>query len=394
MTQTLLLKNVTIIVENEKEMTGSLWVEGEKITDISKEGFSERTADRVIDGKGKDWTVIPGFIDVHIHGAAGHDTMDATQEALEGIATVLPEEGTTSFLATTMTQSEAAISKALANAADYIDHQANGKGAEIIGIHLEGPFISKDKAGAQPLEHIIAPDLEQFDAWNETARQLIRLVTIAPEEPGALQLIEHLSKSGIVASIGHTNATFAEVARAVEKGATHVTHLYNQMRGLHHREPGALGAALLHKELSVEIIIDFVHAHQEAVRLAYEAKGPEKMMLITDAMRAKCLTPGEYDLAGQQVTVKDNEARLSDGTIAGSVLTLKQAVANLKETVHPSVNDLIQLTSANAARELNVFDRKGSISTGKDADLVILDEDWDVAVTICKGTIAYEQEGR
>ncbi|MFG6116698.1 N-acetylglucosamine-6-phosphate deacetylase [Halobacillus sp. MO56] len=393
MPRTLMMKNIQIIVDNNQVITGSLWIENGKISTVTEGDLSDRKADVVIDGKGKHWTVLPGFIDVHIHGAAGHDTMDATPEALTGIAEALPQEGTTSFLATTMTQSHQAISKALKNAAGYIKEQTAGAGAEVIGIHLEGPFISKDKAGAQPLDHIIAPDIPQFDQWQQESNGLIRLVTIAPEEPGALQLIRHLHESGIVASIGHTNATYQEVTDAVEHGASHVTHLYNQMRGLHHREPGALGAALLHKELTTEIIVDLVHAHRDAVRLAYQSKGPERMILITDAMRAKCLPEGNYDLAGQEVTVKNNEARLDDGTLAGSILTLKQAVANMKEIVAPSWLDIIRLTSENAARELGVFDRKGSISTGKDADLVILDEDFDVAMTICNGYVAYEREG-
>lgn len=393
MPHTLLMKNIQIIVDNKKEITGSLWIENGKISTVTEGDMSDQKADVVIDGKGKNWTVLPGFIDVHIHGAAGHDTMDATPEALTGIAEALPQEGTTSFLATTMTQSHQAITGALKNAAGYIKEQTAGSGAEVIGIHLEGPFISKDKAGAQPLDHIIAPDIPQFDQWQQESSGHIRLVTIAPEEPGALELIRHLHASGVVASIGHTNATFQEVTEAVEHGASHVTHLYNQMRGLHHREPGALGAALLHKELTTEIIVDLVHAHRDAVRLAYQSKGPERMILITDAMRAKCLPEGDYDLAGQEVTVKNNEARLEDGTLAGSILTLKQAVANMNEIVAPTWLDIIRLTSENAARELGIFDRKGSISTGKDADLVILDEDFDVAMTICNGYVAFEREG-
>ncbi|MGA9228307.1 MAG: N-acetylglucosamine-6-phosphate deacetylase, partial [Mesobacillus sp.] len=204
-------------------------------------------------------TVVPGFIDIHIHGAGGADTMDATTEALNTMASILPQEGTTSFLATTITQDKDEILKALRNAADYIsNHNHSGK-AEILGVHLEGPFINESRKGAQPADHIIAPDVELFAKMQEAAGNHIRLVTLAPEKENGYEFITYLAENGVIASVGHSDATYGQMAEAVKAGATHVTHLFNGMRGMHHRDPGVAGAALLFDELKIEIIADGIH---------------------------------------------------------------------------------------------------------------------------------------
>ncbi|WP_416149988.1 N-acetylglucosamine-6-phosphate deacetylase [Salipaludibacillus sp. HK11] len=337
--------------------------------------------------------IIPGMIDIHTHGANGADTMDATIEALQTMASSVAKEGTTSFLATTMTQKQDCIEKALSNASNYIkNHQQRGQ-AEIVGIHLEGPFLNRAKAGAQPINQIVEPSLELFKKWQALANNHIKLVTLAPEQPGATQLINYLKVNNIIASIGHSNATFEQVEVAIAKGLSHVTHLYNQMRELHHREIGVVGAALLKDELMVEIISDGIHTSPEAVNLAFRSKTSERLVLITDSMRAKCLKNGTYDLGGQQVSVKDGKAILKDGTLAGSLLTMGDAFKNIIEFTNCSIEDAINMSSSNPAKELGVYDRKGSLAIGKDADVVVLDKFNNITHTICQGQLAFQKGG-
>lgn len=337
----------------------------------------------------KENTIVPGFIDVHIHGAAGADTMDATSIALTTIAKALPAEGTTSFLATTITQKHENIEKALKNAADYCgEHNQPGK-AEVLGVHLEGPFINVKRAGAQPKAYIINPDLKLFQRWQELADGKIKLVTVAPELDNGTDFIRYLHGNGVIASIGHSDAIYEEIETAVKAGAKQVTHLFNGMRGLHHREPGVAGSALLFKELMVELIADGIHVRPEVIKLVINAKGTEGMILITDAMRAKCLKSGIYDLGGQDVSVADGKALLADGTLAGSILKMNDSIKNTIDSAQISLVEAVQMASVNPAKQLNVFDRKGSIAPGKDADLTILTNDYQVDLTICRGEIAY-----
>ncbi|MFD2923270.1 N-acetylglucosamine-6-phosphate deacetylase [Halobacillus naozhouensis] len=389
MAETIEFRNVTIVTETETMRSACLQVRNGKIYAISE--YNIGGADIVIDGQGEKWTLVPGFIDVHIHGADGHDVMDASHKALAGMASRLPEEGTTSFLATTMTQSKDHISRAVQTVGTYIKQQKVNSEAEVLGIHLEGPFISQEKAGAQPLGHICLPSIEQFDQWQEESDHNIRLVTLAPEVSNGMEFIKHVSETGVVASIGHSQATYDQVTEAVRSGARHITHLYNQMSGLHHREPGVVGAAFLNKDLMVEMIVDYVHSRPEMVQLAYEHTQADRTILITDAMRAKCLPEGTYELGGQSVNVEGNEARLADGTLAGSILTLQQAVSNMSQNTNITIEELTRITSTNAATQLGIEGRKGSIAAGKDADLVLLNEEYGVVMTVCRGVIAHDR---
>lgn len=261
----------------------------------------------------------------------------------------------------------------------------------MLGVHLEGPFLSTIRAGAQPVEHMIAPSSELFNKWQEISGDRIKLVTMAPELENGLAFIEELTKGGVVASLGHTDATSDVVHSAVEAGASHITHLYNQMSPFHHREPGVVGAAFLEDSLQVEIIVDGIHSHPKAVELAYRQKGASGIILITDAMRAKGLPPGTYDLGGQDVEVTHKDARLPDGTLAGSILTMEHAAKNMKAITNCTVAELVAMTSTNAATQLGL-DNKGKIESGKDADLTIIDEDWTVQLTICRGNLTYSKE--
>lgn len=382
----LLLKNSRVLTEDGIIDKGYILVEDGKIKSFGPaDELGGQSADKTIE-LDAGATLAPGFIDLHIHGAGGADTMDSTPEALQTIARTLPAEGTTSFLATTITQERSLIEKALANAAAY---KPEGTEAEMLGIHLEGPFINEKRKGAQPLEHILKSDVELFKAWQEKSGQLIRLVTLAPELEGGKELVRHLAETGVIASIGHSDADYEEVREAVEAGATHVTHLFNGMKGLHHREPGTAGAALLFKELIVEMIADGVHVRPEMIKLALNSKGMDGMVLITDSMRAKCLKNGTYDLGGQDVTVKDGMALLEDGTLAGSILRMKDSVKNMTKFADITLAEAVKLASENPAKQLKVFDRKGSIAEGKDADLTVLNENMDIVLTICRGKVAY-----
>ncbi len=387
----MLIKHAAIMAENEVIEDGYVLIEDGVIKDLGKSSSStiDETDLEVISLKG--YKAVPGFIDVHIHGAGGADTMDGTTEAIGTMANVLPKEGTTSFLATTMTQAKDQIVQALRNAADYKENHNQGAEAEVLGVHLEGPFINPSKKGAQPEQHIITPDIDLFKEWQNEANGHIRLVTVAPEMENGLEFIRYITSNGVTASIGHTDSTYQDVKAAVDAGATQVTHLYNGMRGLHHREPGTAGAALLFDELRTELISDGIHIAPEMVELAIKAKGADGALLVTDAMRAKCMPNGRYDLGGQMVNVTDTTATLDDGTLAGSILRMIDSVTNMLSFTDLELAEVIKLASENPAKQIGVFDRKGSIKIGKDADIVLLDEDHSIALTICRGKIAYKR---
>ncbi|MEH7238755.1 N-acetylglucosamine-6-phosphate deacetylase [Bacillus sp. JJ1562] len=382
------ITNLTIYSEEGIIEKGFIEIDGEKITRVGQMAdFHASDKDEVI-AFDDSYSLIPGMIDLHIHGASGADVMDATPDALETMTKVLPKEGTTSFLATTMTKTKDDIENAIGNIADFIPKQNLGS-AEILGAHLEGPFLSPKRAGAQHPDNIINPDVELFKEWQTLSGDNIRLVTLAPEEPGGLELTTHLKNTGVVASIGHSDAVYDEVEAAIEAGVTHATHLFNGMRGLHHREPGVAGAVLLHNEVKCEMIVDGIHIAPKMVKFAYKNKGSEGSILVTDAMRAKCLGAGMYDLGGQEVIVNEERAVLKDGTLAGSILKLNDAVRNMMKFTDCSLQDITEMTAVNPAKQINVFDRKGSIKAGKDADLVIVNDQLEVIMTFCRGKLAY-----
>lgn len=389
---TILIKGMRIYSEDQIIEHGYIKIKDTKIIDFGSVDNGNVEEDLKVIEVPPHYSAVPGFIDVHIHGVNGADTMDATEEALHTMITALPKEGTTSFLATTMTQEIPQVEKAIANAGEFIQHQpAKGK-AEILGIHLEGPFVNKKRAGAQPLQHIIDPDLALFERWQEMANGNIRLVTIAPELPNGLEMIRYLRNNGVIASIGHSDATYDQVDQAIEAGANHVTHLFNQMRGLHHREPGVVGAAFLRDELKAEVIVDGIHVRPEMVQLAYLQKRSCGLILITDSMRAKCLKDGRYDLGGQEVTVAEGKAVLADGVLAGSILKLGQAVKNIITFTGCSLKEAIEMVAENPAKQLGVYDRKGSIAVSKDADIVILNDAMEVEMTFCRGELVFSRE--
>ncbi len=387
----ILLRNIKIYSENTTYDSGYIKIKNGKIIEIGENNKLIDVENYVEVPLPANYSVIPGMIDIHIHGADGADTMDGTSMALDTISCALIKEGTTSFLATTMTQELPLIEGAIENVADYITLGPKEGHAEVLGIHLEGPFINKDMAGAQPIHHIIDPDVSLFKYWQERCRGAIKLVTVAPEAEGGLELIRYLDGNGVVVSIGHSNATYEEIDKAINAGAKQVTHLFNQMSGLHHRKPGIVGAAFLRDELRAEMIVDGVHVRPEIVKIAFQQITDQRLILITDAMRAKCMKNGVYDLGGQEVSVADGKATLKDGTLAGSVLKMGNAFKNILGFTGCTIESAIKMASENPAKQLGLFDRLGSISNGKDADIVILDENLDVFMTICKGKIAFKK---
>jgi N-acetylglucosamine-6-phosphate deacetylase len=328
--------------------------------------------------------LIPGFVDQHIHGLLGHDVMDGNYDGLNEIAMNLPKEGTTSFLATTMTETKENIVKALKNISMYAKTNKN-IGAEIVGIHLEGPFISTIYKGAQRGDAIQDITIELFDEYYKASGNMIKQVTIAPELNNANKLIKHMGSKGIVASIGHSNTTGEEALEAIRNGAKCFTHAYNGMSKLHHRNIGAVGAMYLSDAYS-ELICDRVHTSDNATKLLYKIKGSNRVILVTDSMRAKLLGDGEYELGGQKVIVKNNEARLTDGVLAGSTLFMNNAVKNMQDVTECGIYELIKMSSTNPAKLHNIYDRKGSIKVGKDADLLVIDKGLQIKNVYCKGT--------
>ncbi len=337
----------------------------------------------------EDAIILPGFIDQHIHGAGGSDGMDGTMADITTIAKTVAAEGTTSFLVTTMTQSPENITKAMEAVKAYREMQPE-VGARVVGVHLEGPFIAAAYKGAQPLEYVATPVSDVFDTYNEASGNSIRIVTLAPEVDGAKDLIRHLASKGVVASIGHTGAKYADIATAVSMGASNVTHTYNAQTALHHREIGTVGSAMLIDELNCELIADTIHVSVPAMQLLVKSKPKDKLTLITDAMRAKGIPDGVSELGGQTVYVKDGEARLKDGTLAGSVLRMNRAVQNMVEKVGVPFTQAVDYATINPAKNIGIDKEAGSISLGKRADFTVLNKDYDVLMTVRGGKIVYQ----
>ncbi|BDU51645.1 N-acetylglucosamine-6-phosphate deacetylase [Haliovirga abyssi] len=333
-----------------------------------------------IDAKGM--YVSPGFIDVHIHGTAGKDVMDGDFDSLNVISKELVKNGVTGFLATTMTMDAKSIYKALDNIKENKDLV---EGAKILGTHLEGPFISPKKAGAQAPEYIIKPSYKFIKNYVD----IIKIITYAPEEDNNLEFTKEIKeKSNIVLSIGHTNANYDETMNAINSGASHITHTFNAMPPLHHREPGVLGAAF-QTDVTCEIIADTIHVNKNLFNFVLKEKGSDKIVLITDAMRAACLKSGIYDLGGQEVIVDETSARLKDGTLAGSILTLNKAVRNIKKYSDADIVTSVKLATINPAKVIGLEKSKGSLDINKDADIVIFDDNINVYCTIVGGEIKY-----
>lgn len=379
----MLIKNAEIITPTQHILNGWLLAEGQKIARIGSGDAPDFEAHETVDAQGK--ILLPGFIDVHVHGAVGYEAMDATPEALQKMAQFYAQHGVTSFLPTTWTDSPARVQAALENIAACQGAQPNG--AAILGAHVEGPYLNPEKCGAQNLSYIRRADKQEAMRWLDLG--VVSLMALAPEYQENHWLIEECVRRGIAVSAAHTSATYADMQKAVSLGLTHTTHTYNAMTPLSHREPGVVGAAMTIPQIRCELIADNIHVHPAAMQILYLTKGVESIILITDAVRGAGMPEGDYQIDERVVTVKNGAVRLPDGTLAGSILTFDRALFNFMQAAHTPLTILWRTSSLNAAKAIGVDQHKGSLEVGKDADLVLVDEHIHVYLTIAEGKIVY-----
>lgn len=326
--------------------------------------------------------IAPGLIDVHIHGSGGKDTMEGTEEALKAMSSTIIKNGVTAFLATTMTMGYNGISRALDQIRNCMKLQMPG--AQLLGAHMEGPFINLQFKGAQNPEYVILPDWKLVEEY----RDVLKIVTVAPELMGAEEFIGKLKQNHIVVSMGHSGASYEEALKGVEAGISHCTHLFNAMTGVHHRNPGVATVALS-SDVTCEMIADNIHIHPGLYELVRKAKGTDRIVLITDCTEAGGMADGEYSLGGQPIIVKNGAARLKDGTLAGSVLNLNKGLHNFYKNTRCELHEVFRMATVNPARELGIFDKKGSIAAGKDADFFLMDKEFNVKATFVGGKHLY-----
>lgn len=387
MSRPLLIHNARLMTPEGMER-GWLLVEGRSIARLGEGGPPDGGPAERIDAGGR--ILLPGFLDVHVHGAAGYETMDANPEGLRAMARFFARHGVTGFFPTTWTAPRTQIAAALQ--AVHGMAGAPPDGAVILGVHLEGPYLNAEKCGAQTPQEIRRADREEALSFLDSG--VIRLLSLAPEFSENRWLIAECVRRGITVSAAHTAATYRQVADAVALGLSHATHTYNAMTGFSHQEPGALGAVLLLPEIFCELIADNVHVHPAAMDLLYRVKGPDRVILVTDSVRCTGLPEGEYSLGGHSVSLKEGAVRLPDGALAGSVLTMDRALRNFLAATGQPLEKVWPASSLNAARSLRLSDRKGSLEAGKDADLVLVDEEITVHLTVVEGQVVYRGEAR
>lgn len=377
------IRNIRLITPDEVLHGYGVIINEGKITAIVLEqGIRTEAGDRVINGEGQ--FLSPGFIDIHNHGNSGSDFMDATEEAIDSIGKFHLQNGVTSYLGTVITQSYENMLNAVKNMAGYKNKPNT---SQLLGIHLEGPFFSASKKGAQPGEYIKEPNMPFIKELINISGNKLKMVSIAPEKKGAPEIISYLKENGITAAMAHSNATYGEAENGINHGATAATHLYNGMRGFTHREPGIAGAALTDNRVYCEIIYDRIHLHDAAVQIALKMKGPDKIILVSDAMRSAGLNDGIYELGGQKVTVKKGAARLEDGSLAGSTLNLRKAVHNMVKFLNVPIHEAVRMASLSPAEAIGVNNRKGSIEPGKDADMILFDDELNISLVIIGGSV-------
>ena len=369
------LKGASIITETQILENHVLGFDEKFIRPVHLDEFNVGDAE-VIDAEGL--YIAPGLIDVHIHGSGGKDTMDGTEEALKTISSTIAKNGVTAFLATTMTMGWDRISRAFNQIRDCMWLEMPG--AQLLGAHMEGPFINVQFKGAQNSEYVIPQSWELVEEY----RDVIKLVTLAPELPGSVEFISKLKENNIVVSMGHSAASYEEAVKGVDAGVSHCTHLFNAMTGVHHRNPGVASAALS-SDVTCELIADKIHVHPGLFELVKKAKGVDRITLITDCTEAGGMPDGEYSLGGQPIIVKNGAARLQDGTLAGSVLNLNKGLYNFYKNTDCELFEVFRMATVNPAKELGILDKKGSIAEGKDADFFLMDKEFNVKATFVRG---------
>ncbi|MBI4480287.1 MAG: N-acetylglucosamine-6-phosphate deacetylase [Acidobacteria bacterium] len=341
-----------------------------------------------------DKILAPGFIDIHIHGGAGRDLMEGTREAVEAVARSVLEHGTTSFVPTTLSSPPEVLRKSLAGLHSVLTSwkaEPREVMATPVGIHLEGPFLSADCRGAHPRADLQKPSVALFEQFLDAAGGTVRILTLAPELQGATELQQYAIEKGVGVALGHSNATYEEAVKAIDAGAAHAVHVFNAMRPFAHRDPGILGAVLTDDRVKAEVIADGVHVDPAALRLLVRAKGVSRTVLVTDAVSATGMCPGQYFLGGMEIILGDDSrtglptCRNREGALAGSVLTQDRAVRNIMEMAGVTLQDAVRMASYNPARLLGLEQRKGWLREGADADLVVLDPNGSVAGTMVSG---------
>lgn len=377
-----LIRNARIVTGGRVLERGAIVLDGGKIAFVGdKTAFAGwKNANRPAIGEtvdANDGWIVPGFIDIHVHGGFGHDFMEASRDAFDAITRFHAGNGTTGMLATTVTASKEAIENVLSAAQGYMAGEMPG--AALLGVHLEGPFISPAFPGAQNPAHIVPPNLAWLREWTSRFPDVVRIVTLAPEQEGALEAIRFLRERGIVASCGHTNAVYADMQAAVACGLCHAVHTFNAMRSVHHREPGAAGAVMSDDRITAELIADGHHVHPACIRMLHRSKPADGFLLITDAMAAAGLGNGVYDLGGLEVVVADGVARLRErNALAGSTLTMIDAFRFAVDQVGLTVPEASRAASENPAKRLGIDDLTGTIDAGKQADVLLLSPELDL----------------
>jgi len=379
-----LISGGTLITPGRVLPGHTLVIDGSQIACIEPRPMAASQGECTIDASGL-W-VIPGLIDVHVHGSCGHDVMHATPAALHAMARFLARHGVTGYFPTTFAAPAQATWAAIENVARC---PQPADGAQHLGIHLEGPYANHAHRGAQPPDQVRAPDPAEYAGW--LASDVVRLITIAPELEGALAMIEEGARRGIEFAVGHSGASYEQMQEAVACGLRQATHTFNGMLGLHHREPGTAGAVLADERIYAQVIPDGVHLHPAVVRILVRAKGVGRTILITDGMRASGLGDGEYELGGQPITVQGGIARTAVGGLAGSTLTLEAAVRNVMRFAGVSLAEGVAMASAVPAEAMGLAGRKGCLAPGADADVVLLGPDLDVRLTMVAGQVVYRQ---
>lgn len=377
----MIIKNIEIVNHNEIIKNGYIVIENDIIKEIGSDYQGSG-----IDLEGK--RVLPGFIDIHIHGTKGSDAMDGTKEAIETIMKGVIQEGTTSFLATTLTMSEKKIIQVCKNVASF--HELNEGSARLLGMHLEGPFINVKYKGAQNEKYVQKPNKETLDKFIEASNNRVKVMTYAPELADT-EFTAYMVEKGIVPSAGHSSATMAEVLEHVKYGLKDITHFHNGQSGHHHRTPGVVSAGFACKDLNTEIIVDGNHLHRDTVKMTFDIKTKDKVLLITDGMRAKCMPDGIYDLGGLDCVKTDKEVRTSDGSLAGSILEMSDAINNMMDFSGCNLMDIATMASYNQAKLLKEDHRLGVIKEGYLADFVILDENNQLYETFVNGKSVYKK---
>ncbi|HAP36590.1 MAG TPA: N-acetylglucosamine-6-phosphate deacetylase [Bacteroidetes bacterium] len=381
------LKNVKIVTPFRIVENGTIVITGKQISNMGKVSDVNISSEiPVYDLSGM--IVTPGFIDLLVHGGGGKGFADDSDESINTISDFFFSHGTTGMLASLFSKKIDLLKNDVNRVATYAERH---KDSNIWGIHMEGPFINPLIKGAHKIEYLWEPSVEMWNELNASARGYIKLMTIAPELKGSIDVIRAAASQGVVPSIGHSLALYDDIEKAIDNGAAHVTHMFNAMRPFHHREPGIMVAALLRNELKVELIADGIHVDPIVMKLLHNIKGSGGIILVTDAIRACGMPDGDYHFMDQKIIVKEKRAFLENGTLAGSTLTMEDAIRNMVQLVGVPLTDAVRMASLNGAKVLGLEHQKGILAVGKDADIVVMDDQFTVHATIYEGQIKYRK---